>query len=82
MSLFLKLIHVLPVHEWLLLYNWYNQLNAVVKWNGSYSNVFNRGGNNASHVTNRLTKCRQSFYGLRNAGMLYPGATPDVQVYL
>ena len=24
-------------------------------------NVFNRGGNNASHVTNRLTKCRQSF---------------------
>ena len=33
-------------------------------------NVFNRGGNNASHVTNRLTKCRQSFYGLGNAGML------------
>ena len=29
-SLFLKLIHVLPVHEWLLLYNWYNKLNAVV----------------------------------------------------
>ena len=45
-------------------------------------NVFNRGGNNASHVTNRLTKCRQSFYGLGNAGMLYPGATPDVQAYL
>ena len=42
-------------------------------------NVFNRGGNNASHVTNRLTKCRQSFYVLRSAGMLYPGATPDVQ---
>ena len=40
-------------------------------------NVFNRGGNNASHVTNRLTKCRQSFYGLGHAGMLYPGATPD-----
>ena len=39
-------------------------------------NVFNRGGNNASHVTNRLTKCRQSFYGLGNASMLYPGATP------
>ena len=45
-------------------------------------NVFNRGGNNASHVTNRLTKCRESFYGLGNAGMLYPGATPDVQAYL
>ena len=25
-------------------------------------NVFNRGCNNASHVTDRLTKCRQSFY--------------------
>ena len=38
-------------------------------------NVFNRGGNNASHVTNRLTKCRQSFHVLGNAGLLYPGAT-------
>ena len=45
-------------------------------------NVFNRGGNNASHVTNRLTKCRQSFYGLGSAGVLYPGATPDVQAFL
>ena len=44
--------------------------------------MFNRGGNNASHVTNRLTKCRQSFYGLGSASMLYPGATPDVQAYL
>ena len=35
-------------------------------------NVFNRGGNNASHVTNRLKKCRQSFYGFGNAGMLHP----------
>ena len=40
MSLFLKLIHVLPVHEWLLLYNWYDKLNTVVKWNGSYSKPF------------------------------------------
>ena len=45
-------------------------------------NVFNRGGNNASHVTNRLTKSRQSFYGHGNAGMLKPGATPDVQAYI
>ena len=30
-SLFPKLIHVLPVHEWLLLYNWYNKLIDVVK---------------------------------------------------
>ena len=40
MSLFLKLIHVLPIHESLLLYNWYNKLNAVVKWNSSYSKSF------------------------------------------
>ena len=39
-SLFLKLIHVLPIHEWLLLYNWYNKMNAVVKWNGLYSKSF------------------------------------------
>ena len=45
-------------------------------------NVFNRGGNNASHVTHKQTKCRQSCYGLGNAGMLYPGATPCVQAYL
>ena len=45
-------------------------------------NVFNRCGKNASHVTNRLTKCRQSFYGLECSSMLYTGATPDVQAYL
>ena len=44
-------------------------------------NVFNRGGNNASHVTNRLTKYRQSFYGLVMPVCLHPGATPDVQAY-
>ena len=47
-----------------------------------FGNAFNQGGNNAIHVTNRLTKCRQSFYGLGNAGMLYPEATPNVQAYL
>ena len=44
--------------------------------------MFNRGGYYASPVTNRLTKCRQSFYGLGNAGMLYPGAISDIQAYL
>ena len=39
-------------------------------------NVFNPDGNNASHVTNRLPKCRRSFYGLGSTGMLYPGTTP------
>ena len=44
--------------------------------------MFNGDGNNASHVTSRLTKYRQSFYALGSASMLYPGATLDVQVYL
>ena len=39
-SLFLKLIDVLPTYPWLLLYNWYRKLNAVVKWNGCYSKTF------------------------------------------
>jgi len=45
-------------------------------------NVFNRDGYNASHVTNRLTKYRQSSYGFGNADVLKPGATPGVQTYL
>ena len=40
-SLFLKLIDVLPTYQWLLLYNWYRKLHAVVKWNGCYSTTFN-----------------------------------------
>ena len=39
--LFLKLIDVLPTYQWLLYYNWYRKLNAVVKWNGCYSTKFN-----------------------------------------
>ena len=39
-SLFLKLIDVLPTYQWLLLYSWYRKLNAVVKWNGCYSKMF------------------------------------------
>ena len=41
-------------------------------------NVFNRDGNNG---TNRLTKCRQLFYVLGSASMLYPGVIPDVQAH-
>ena len=45
-------------------------------------NMFNREGNNSRHVDNRITKSRQSFYALGTAGMLYTGATPEVQAYL
>ena len=30
---------------------------------------YNAGGTNTDHVTNRISKCRQSFYGLRDSGM-------------
>ena len=201
-SLFVKLIDVIPVYEWLVLHEWYSQLNAMVKWNGKYSklfnvtrgtrqgsvlspyllnvfinqllvtlqnvdtgivigdsiynsfayaddvslfgtsipglqhliticvqnsarwrfnfnqekskcmivgkspfiyephwymdsnelccvdqlemlgNIFNSKGSGADHVNKRIAKCRQSFYGLSPAGMLYPGASTDVQSYL
>ena len=40
-SLFVKLIDILPSYKWLFLYNWYSKLNAIVKWQGQYSNGFN-----------------------------------------
>ena len=45
-------------------------------------NTNNCSGNSSSHIENRINKCRQSFYGLGNIGMSYPGATPGVQAYL
>ena len=45
-------------------------------------NIFNSKGSGADHVNKRIAKCRQSFYGLSPAGMLYPGASTDVQSYL
>lgn len=45
-------------------------------------NVFNCQGTSSAHTDNRAKKCRQSFYGLGNSGMLYPGASPEVQAYL
>ena len=201
-SLFVKLKDVLPMYQWLFLYRWYSNLNAMVKWNGQFSvlfnvtrgtrqgsvlspylfniflndlllqlkrvysgvivgntlynsfayaddvsifctnarglqrlidtcyeyssrwrfrfnkeksmcmiigncplvdepkwymhdtelnnvnrmevlgTVFNSGGTCTEHVDSRIKKCRQSFYGLSPAGMIYPGATTDVQSYL
>ncbi len=45
-------------------------------------NVFNIQGTCSDHIHQRITKCRQSHYCLSPAGMLYPGAAPDVQSYL
>ena len=39
-GLFFKLLPRLPFNHWLLLYEWYNKLRAVVKWNGSVSTEF------------------------------------------
>ena len=55
-SLFLKRIDVLPTYQWLLLYNWYRKLNAVVKWNGCYSKMFDitRGTRQGSKLSPNL----------------------------
>ncbi len=44
--------------------------------------VFTKNGGCESHIDNRLRKCRQSYYGLRKCGIVYPGATSDVKCYL
>ena len=36
--------------------------------------TFNTDGTSSNHTSNRISKCRQSFYGLRVVGMSYPGA--------
>ena len=40
-ALLYKLLEKLPLHHWLLMYRWYNNLNAVVRWNGECSYSFN-----------------------------------------
>jgi hypothetical protein len=50
------------------------------KW--SIGMVYNQSGACSDHVDSRIKKCRQSFYGLSSAGMLYPGASTDVQSHL
>ena len=44
--------------------------------------IFNKCGTGTDHVNQRITKCRKSFYIVSPVGMLYPGASPDVQSYL
>ena len=46
------------VLEWLILYNWYNKLNVVVKWNGLYSKSFSvtRGTQQGSVLSPYLFK--------------------------
>ena len=39
-GLFYKLMSVIPVHHWLLLYRWYKCSYVKVKWQGCYSNQF------------------------------------------
>ena len=40
-ALLYKLREKLPLHHWLLMYRWYYNLNAVVRWNGECSYSFN-----------------------------------------
>ena len=34
------------------------------------------------HVNSRIEKCRRAFYGLRDAGLAFPGCASDVKAYL
>jgi hypothetical protein len=45
-------------------------------------NIYNQTGSSSDHINKRIAKCRQSFYSLAPAGILYPGASTDVQMYL
>ena len=44
--------------------------------------TFNTDGTSSNHTSNRISKCRQSFYGLRDAGMSYPGADAGIKKHL
>ena len=44
--------------------------------------IFTKDHNCHGHISNRLNKCRQSFYDLTKCGMAYSGATSDVKAYL
>ena len=39
-TLLYKLWEKLPLHHWLFMYRWYNNLNAVVRWNWECSYSF------------------------------------------
>lgn len=45
-------------------------------------NVYNQAGTSVDHIEKRINKCRQSFYSLAPAGIIYPGTSTDVQMYL
>ena len=64
--------------------HWYMDSNelCIVDKLEILGNIFNSKGSGVDHVNKRIARCRQSFYGLSPAGMLYPGASTDVQSYL
>ena len=39
-GLFYKLMHILPKSHWLFLYKWYQSMECVVRWDGTYSQCF------------------------------------------
>ena len=44
--------------------------------------TFNTDGTSSNHTSNIISKCRQSFYGLRDPGMSYPGADAGIKKHL
>ncbi len=83
-SLFVKRIEVLPQYQWLDLYNWYRNLKGVVKWNGSFSNVFNvtrrtrQGSVQSPYLFNifrndLLIQLKESKFGVNIGNRIYNG---------
>ena len=44
--------------------------------------TFDSKGNCHDHISNRIRKCRSSFYALLDSGMSYPGASVEVKCHL
>ena len=66
-----------------------NPLNCTPTWSLDIVNsldllgvTFNCNNNPTTHVNNRISKCRQSFYGLNSSGLAFPGANCSVKSYL
>ena len=53
----------------------YNELELL-------GTIFSSNRKSDAHVTNRIRKCRQSYFGLNKCGIGYPGASCEVKTYL
>ena len=82
-GLFYKLIDVLPDVHWCVLYNWYSNMTAVIKWNGNIHNMYfnvTRGTRQDSIlspvlfnicISDLMHQLNQTTYGIRVGDQMY-----------